>query len=166
MVYHNWRFWQNSKFKIFQNWSEYWRTILTIFFKILKSIPKSQNHQNWLKSPKFSRKILKTRPRRKRRPSQNKESPRLRQPRTHKICDIKNFGFGRPKFVQIWRFWCFLESWDWDLSKFGKTKLVKDPKFGFLLGLRISNFRFLSKFKFSISSKFDQKSKFRHGGLS
>ena len=23
------------------------------FFKILKSIPKSQNHENWLKSPKF-----------------------------------------------------------------------------------------------------------------
>ena len=29
------------------------------FFKILKSIPKSQNHQNWLKSPKFWRKFLK-----------------------------------------------------------------------------------------------------------
>ena len=51
----------------------------------------------------------------------------------------------------------FLKSWDRDLSKFGKTKLRRDPnfvkienlglglriqKFGFELGLKISNFKF------------------------
>ena len=34
-------------------------------------------------------------------------TPNVLKPRTHKICDNKNFGFGGPKFVQIWRFWCF-----------------------------------------------------------
>ena len=54
------RFHQNSMVKIFQNWSQYGRNNASqTFFKILKSIPKSQNHQNWLKSPKFWRKFLK-----------------------------------------------------------------------------------------------------------
>ena len=57
------------------------------------------------------------------------------KPRTRKICDIR--------ILILWTKICpnlmilvFLDSWDQDLSKFGKTKLVKDPKFGFLLGLR------------------------------
>ena len=48
---------RNSKFsKIGQNIGE---QSLQTFFKILKSISKSQNHQNWLSSPKFWRKFLK-----------------------------------------------------------------------------------------------------------
>ena len=50
----NLRFHQNSMVKIFQNWSQYGRTRVTNFFQNLKSIPKSQIHQNWLKSSKFS----------------------------------------------------------------------------------------------------------------
>ena len=101
-------------------------------------------------------------------------SVELIKPRTHvKICDIKNFW---TKFCPNLTILVSLESWRRDLSKFGKTKLsryhkicqnrkfgfrVKDPKFGFELGLRIWNFRFSRKY-----SNFDKKSKFRHGGLS
>ena len=61
-------------------------------------------------------------------------------PRTHKICDIKNFG---TKFWSNLTILVFLESWDRDLSKFGKTKLRRDPNFVKIeiwgLGLRIQN---------------------------
>ena len=73
---------------------------------------------------------------------------------------------------KFWQFWCRWKAGDeiypnlaklnWEdiqilqIEKFGFR--VKDPKFGFDLGLRISNFQFWPKI-----SKFDQKSKFRHG---
>ena len=94
------------------------------------------------------------------------------QPSFQNLLDIKNFW---TKFCPNLTILVSLESWRRDLSKFGKTKLnrspqicqnrkfgfrVKDPKFGFELGLRIWNFRF------SRNSNFDKKTKFRHGGLS
>ena len=61
-------------------------------------------------------------------------------PRTHKICDIKNF------WTKCWSnltILVFLKSWDRDLSKFGKTKLRRDPNLVKIenlgLGLRIQN---------------------------
>ena len=89
-----------------------------------------------------------------------------------------------PNFVQIWQFWCRWKADDeiypnlaklnWEISKICQNRKfgfrVKDPKFGFLLGLRISNFRFLPKFKiwpkikipprwFIITLRFHQNSK-------
>ena len=70
-------------------------------------------------------------------------------------------NFGRPKFVQIWWFWCRWKADDEIYPNLAKTKLsdhpkfakiqnfdfrVKDPKFGFRLGLRIWNFQFLQNF--------------------
>ena len=61
-------------------------------------------------------------------------------PRTHKICDIKNFG---TKFCPNLTILVFLKSWRRDLSKFGETKLRRYPKFAKIenlsLGLRIQN---------------------------
>ena len=61
-------------------------------------------------------------------------------PRTHKICDIKNFW---TKFCPNLTILVSLESWRRDLSKFGKTKLSRDPNFAkiqiSILGLRIQN---------------------------
>ena len=79
-------------------------------------------------------------------------APPRQKPRTHKICDIKNFDFGRPKFVQIWRFWCF---WKAEIeiypnlakkfeigqrSKIWISARVKDFKFSIFV--KIQNFRF------------------------
>ena len=48
------------------------------------------------------------------------------KPRTHKICDIKNFW---TKFCPNLTILVSLESWRRDLFKFGKTKLRRDPNF-------------------------------------
>ena len=54
------RFHQNSKVKIFQNLSQYGRTIrYKIFSKFWSRYQNHQNLQNWLSSPKFWRKFLK-----------------------------------------------------------------------------------------------------------
>ena len=59
-------------------------------------------------------------------------------PRTHKICDIKNFW---TKFCPNLTILVSLESWRRDLFKFGKTKLNRNHKFAKIenlgLGLRI-----------------------------
>ena len=63
-----------------------------------------------------------------------------RAPRTHKICDIKNFW---TKFCPNLTILVSLESWRRDLFKFGKTKLNRNHKFAKIenlgLGLRIKN---------------------------
>ena len=68
-----------------------------------------------------------------------------------KIWDLEPAKFAILRILILWTKFCpnlmilvSLESWDWDLSKFGKTKLVRDPKFAKIenldLGLRIQNF--------------------------
>ena len=84
---------------------------------------------------------------------------RRRQRNTYRYLEPTKFVILRifgPNFVQIWQFWCF---WKAEIeiypnlakliekrSKFCQNRefgfRVKDPKFGFELGLRISNFRF------------------------
>ena len=75
-----------------------------------------------------------------------------------KFVILRIFG---PNFVQIWQFWCRWKAGDeiypnlaklnWEISKICQNRKfgfrVKDPKFGFELGLRISKFRFSPKFK-------------------
>ena len=62
------------------------------------------------------------------------------EPRTHNICDIKNFW---TKFCPNLTILVSLESWRRDLFKFGKTKLNRNHKFAKIenlgLGLRIKN---------------------------
>ena len=68
------------------------------------------------------------------------EEDQPQEPRTRKICDIKNFWI---KFWLNLTILVSLESWNRDLSKFGKTKLRRDPNFVKIeiwgLGLRIQN---------------------------
>ena len=70
----------------------------------------------------------------------------VQKPRTHKICDIRILIL----WTKIWpnlMILVSLESGDWDLSKFGKTKLVKGSKIW--ISARVKDFKcsIFAKFK-------------------